>query len=140
MMKASFSSLERYTKTLEIDEESLDSINTEIFGLIEKRFLIGLVTHKVLELIFKEYNGHEINTLSIKNQDMYEYVTEILGKCISESESKYFEELGSLFIRLIVFFENLALKRKLGTFLFSISMRIRGQISLSTLQAKSGFQ
>ena len=58
----------------------------------------------------------------------------------SKRESKYFEELGSLFIRLIVFFENLALKRKLGTFLFSISIRIRGQISLSTLQAKSGFQ
>lgn len=89
-MKISYSSIERFTN--ELGQEQVNgntTLDTKRFGLIETRFLIGLIVHKSLELYFIPFINEIISKFKIEQEELNLIGKRILKECYSINDPEF---------------------------------------------------
>lgn len=89
-MQYSFSSISRYSDASG-KPSNFELLDTNLFGQIERRFLVGLVVHHVLEVELKEFLSAEVNKIKIGNQQLFDRAEQVLAECLQSDDQHYRE-------------------------------------------------
>lgn len=102
LIEVSFSSFTRYGPKSNSHQVPNMCVNTETFGMVDRRFMVGLITHKALEIITQVFQSHNLAKVKFSNQEMYDCGAKLVKKCLSEDDEMFHKTNNSVrkFLRM----------------------------------------